>query len=427
MLKYIRAFWNTPQLKKKLLITTAVLIIFRLVTFIPVPGADVDNLKQIISRYEVLGLLDLFSGGTFFNFSIIALGLNPYINASIIMQLFTMVFPKLEELSKEGEYGRRKINQYTRYLTVPLSLLQSFGIVTFLQRGDLAVFGQLSTLDLLAVILTLVAGAIFLMWLSELITENGIGNGASVIILVGIVSRLPVVLVQTFSLLDETKIFSLIGLLVIAFLVITGIVFVNEAHRRIPVQYARRAKDSTQTTQMTYLPLRVNQAGVIPIIFAISLVSLPSILGSLLTTSKSPWLLDLSSKLVTYFQTTNPVYYTTYFVLVLGFTYLYTAVSFNPTKIAEEIKKHGGFIPGIRPGRPTSEYLNFILNRITLPGAIFLGVIAVLPFVVTQLTNFQNLAIGGTGLLIVVSVILETSKQIRSMLIQRSYEGFLGK
>ena len=178
---------------------------------------------------------------------------------------------------------------------------------------------------------------------------------------------------------------------------------------------------------MTYLPLRVNQAGVIPIIFAISLVSLPSILGSLLTTSKSPWLLDLSSKLVTYFQTTNPVYYTTYFVLVLGFTYLYTAVSFNPTKIAEEIKKHGGFIPGIRPGRPTSEYLNFILNRITLPGAIFLGVIAVLPFVVTQLTNFQNLAIGGTGLLIVVSVILETSKQIRSMLIQRSYEGFLGK
>ena len=428
MKKILSAFWKTPELKRKLFFTLVVLLIFRLVTHIPVPGADISKLRDIIGRYEILGLLDLFSGGTFSSFSVMALGLNPYINASIIIQLLTMVFPKLEELSKEGEYGRQKINQYTRYLTVPLALVQSFGVVSLLQRGEVKVFGSLDALSLISVILTLVAGTVFLMWLGEIITENGIGNGASVIIFVGIVSRLPVSLGQSLNLLDETKIFNFVSILIIAILVVAGIVFVNEAHRRIPVQYARRVRGSEEVSaQMTYLPLRVNQAGVIPIIFAISLVSIPGVFASIFSTSSSAWLANLASQTQQYFRTTNPIYYITYFILVLVFTYIYTAVTFNPTKISDEIKKHGGFLPGIRPGSPTSDYLTFILNRITLPGAVFLGVVAVLPFLVNQVTNIQNLEIGGTGLLIVVSVILEIAKQTRSMLVMRSYEGFLGR
>lgn len=428
MFKFVNAFLKTPELKRKVLYTLLILFVFRLVTHIPVPGADINSLRSLFERFEVLNLLDIFSGGTFRDFSVIALGLNPYINASIIIQLLTMVFPKLEELSKEGEYGRRRINQYTRFLTVPLSVVQSFTVITLLQRGDIKVFGSLNTISLLSVVLTLIAGTIFLMWLGELISDYGIGNGASVIIFVGIISRLPVAVGQALSLVDETRVLGLIGVILIALLVIAGVVFVNEAHRRIAVTYARRIRGSdTTSNQVSYLPLRVNQAGVIPIIFAVSLVSLPSVFGSLFATSKSPWLADLASKIQIYFSSTNPVYYTTYFVLIILFTYIYTAVSFNPTKIADEIKKHGGFLPGIRPGKPTADYLNYILNRITLPGAVFLGIIAVLPFIVSQLTGIENLAIGGTGLLIVVSVILETSKQIQSMLIMRSYEGFLDK
>lgn len=423
----LASFWRIKELRKKILYTIFILVIFRLVTHIPVPGADINNLRSIISRYEILGLLDLFSGGTFFNFSIIALGLNPYITAAIIMQLLIKVFPKLEELSKEGEYGRRKINQYTRFLTVPLSLIQGFGLISFLQRGDLKVFGSLDPLTLLSVVLTLVAGTVFLMWLGELITENGVGNGASIIITVGIISRLPVVLGQTYTLLEESNIFNLLLALVIALAMVGGIVLFNEAQRRIVVTYARRLRSNDVTGgQTTYLPLRLNQAGVMPIIFAVSLVSTPGVLGSFFATSHSAWLSSLASSLQIYFQPTNPVYYTSYFILVLLFTYFYTAVSFDPNKISEDIKKYGGFVPGIRPGRSTSEYLNYILGRITLPGAIFLGVIAVLPFLVTKVVEFQNLAVGGTSLLIVVSVVLETTKQIQSMLVMRSYEGFLG-
>lgn len=428
MIEKLRFFWKLTELRKKVLFTLLILAIFRLVAHVPVPGADINNLRAIISRYEILGLLDLFSGGTFFNFSILALGLNPYINASIIMQLLTMIFPKLEELSKEGEFGRRKINQYTRFLTVPLSLVQAFGLLALLQKGELKVFGNLDVLSLTSVLLTLVAGTIFLMWLGELITENGIGNGASIIIFVGIISRLPVVLGQTFTLLDENKFFILLLVLAIGLFVISGIVFVNESYRRIAVSYARRIRDTGEVTSQTnYLPLKINQAGVIPIIFAISLVSIPSVMGSVLSTSSSAWLSGFASVLQVYFQPNHPVYYTAYFILVFLFTYFYTAVTFNPNKIAEDIRKYGGFIPGIRPGKPTSEYLSYILNRITLPGALFLGLIAVMPFLVTKATDFQNLAIGGTGLLIAVSVILETAKQVQAMLIMRSYEGFLGR
>ncbi len=421
---FINAF-KIPSLRKKIIITVVIVVIFRIVAHIPVGGVDIEGLKNLFSQNQFLGLLDIFSGGTLANFSIISLGLNPYINASIIIQLLTVVFPRLEAMQKEDERGRQKLNQYTRMITIPLAILQSIAMFTLLKNQGLVTASM--PLEIATIVVSMTAGTIFLMWLGELLTEYGIGNGISVLIFAGIVARAPVVLFQTASVVDQQQIINLLIFGALAVVITAGIVFVNEGKRQIMVQYARRFSGNRQSVanSYTYLPLRVNQAGVIPIIFAVSLVLLPSLAGQYLTQLQNPTLANVGRFLAANFQAESLVYNLVYFGLVIGFTYFYTAVVFNPTKIADEIKKYGGFVPGIRPGSATAAYLNFILLRITLFGAVFLGLIAVLPSFISQLTGLTTLVLGGTSILIVVSVILDTAKQFESQLIERNYEGFL--
>lgn len=412
------------ELRRKILITVILIIIFRISAHIPVSGVDLVGLKQLFASNQFLGLLDIFSGGTLANFSIISLGLNPYINASIIFQLLTMVSPKLEALSKEGEMGRQLINQYTRYLTVPLAVLQAIGMFVLLKNQG--IITQNNPIQIASIIVGMTAGTIFLMWIGELITEYGIGNGISLLIFAGIVSRIPVTLTQTASIVDQTQVMNILIFVVLAVLVVAGIVFINEGRRQITVQYARRfiGGRESKTGAETYLPLRVNQAGVIPIIFAVSLVLVPSFAGSYLAGLPQPQLSSIGRFLAASFNPSSITYNIVYFILVVGFTFFYTAVIFNPTKVADEIKKYGGFIPGIRPGTQTAAFLNYIMVRITLAGALFLGAIAILPSIASQVTGIKTLVLGGTGLLIVVSVILDTAKQFESKLIERSYEVF---
>jgi preprotein translocase subunit SecY len=422
---FINAF-KIPQLRRKILLSILILVIFRIVAHIPIGGVNLEGLRTLFAENQLLGLLDIFSGGTLANFSVIALGLNPYINASIIMQLLTMVFPKLEALQKEGDAGRQKITQYTRLLTVPLAVLQAIGMYTLLKNQRL--IEAVTPIDILTIIVGMVAGTMFVMWLGELLTEYGIGNGISVLIFAGIVARAPVVLFQTASIVDQQQILNILLFGALGLIMVASIVFINEGRRQIMVQYARRFSSSRQQPSgatQTYLPLRVNQAGVIPIIFAISLVLLPTFGAQFLAQSPNPQLQGLGRWLIENFDPSSWAYNIVYFLLVVGFTFFYTAVIFNPTKIADEIKKYGGYIPGIRPGTATAAYLAYILNRITLAGALFLGSIAILPSLLSQATNVTTLAVGGTSLLIVVSVILDSAKQFESQLIERNYEGFL--
>jgi preprotein translocase subunit SecY len=334
-----------------------------------------------------------------------------------------MVFPSLEAMSKEGEAGRMKINQYARMITVPLAALQAVGTYAILKNQG--VVGALDPLTISALVLTLAAGTVFLMWLGELITEYGIGNGISMLIFGGIVGRFPVIIGQTFSVVGQDQYLNILVFTVVAILVITGIVMVNEATRQIPIVYAKRVSGNRMYGgQSTFLPLRVNQAGVIPIIFAVSLVLIPSLIGQYLSAAPNAFVARAATSLSNAFDPNGVVYNIVYFVLVIGFTYFYTAVIFNPVKISGEIQKYGGFIPGIRPGTPTSNYLNYVLTRITLAGAIFLGAVAVLPSLAQGVSNVATLTIGGTGVLIVVSVVLETHRQFETMLVTRSYDKY---
>lgn len=415
---------KTPELKKKVYFTALIFFVFRLFAVIPVPGVDTSQLKEFFGSNQLLSLLDMFSGGTLVNFSVMALGLNPYINASIIFQLLSSVFPRLEEMQKEGEAGRAKINQYTRLATIPLATLQSIGMYFLLKSQG--VMPELSPFELVAVVTTMVAGSMLLIWLGELITEYGVGNGISLIIFAGIVGRLPLSIFRAQTVITGENIIQFILFAIMAVGVIAGIILVNEATRRIPIAYARRVRGKALFGgQKTHLPLRLNQAGVIPIIFAVSLVLLPSMLGNFLGYVPNQQIASFFLKFSELFNPQSWAYNLTYFALVIGFTYFYTAITFNPVKIAEDIQKHGGFIPGIRPGSATSNYLNYILTRITLVGALFLGLVAILPALVQGITGVTILAIGGTGILIVVSVILETIKTLESQLVMRSYEGFL--
>lgn len=418
-----RSSFKTPEVRKKILFTAAIFVIFRIFAHIPVPGVDVAQLKELFANNQFLGLLDIFSGGTLANFSVMALGLNPYINSSIIFQLLTIVFPKLEKLSKEGEEGRQKINQYTRYLTVPLAVVQAIGMYALLKSQGIIM--NLDPFKLVIFILTMVAGTVLLMWLGELITEKGVGNGISLLIFAGIVGRLPSVFGQTVSTLNAQNITNIITFVVMGIVVVASIVLINEATRQITVYYAKRVRgNKIYGGQSTHLPLRLNQAGVIPIIFAVSLILMPSLVANYLTSSSNEMLRNVSFSIAAFFNPDGFFYNFSYFFLVVGFTYFYTAVVFNPKKIAEEIQKYGGFIPGIRPGGPTAGYLNYILTRITLAGAIFLGLVAILPTLAKFATNVQNLALGGTGILIVVSVILETIKAIEAQIVMKNYESF---
>ncbi len=427
MLKTLRDIIRTPDLRNRILFTLGVILVFRLIAHIPVPGVDPAALRNLFSSSQLFQLLDLFTGGTLFNFSIIALGLNPYINASIVMQLLGIVVPHFEALQKEGEYGRQKINQYTRYLTVPLALVQSYAVITFLKQSSSGVLGTLGPVETIAVMLTMTAGTILLMWLGELITEQGLGNGISMLIFVGIVGRLPVMMSQLGSVITADNALTIISVLILGLLIIMGVIVGTEGQRKILVQYAKRIRGNRlYGGQSTHLPLRINQAGVIPIIFAVSLILLPGVFGTFLTNVSNPTVKSIADQLVKFSQNV-PLYSSLYFVFVIVFTFFYTSVIFNPTKVADEIKKYGGFVPGIRPGKATADYLSFIVNRITLVGAVFLGVIAVMPFILQEVTKINVVAFGGTGLLIVVSVILETTKQLESQLVMRSYEGFLNK
>src|SRR5216110_1776348 len=415
---------RTPDLRNKILFTLGMIVVFRFLAHVPLPGVNEAQLQTLLQSSEFVNLLDLFSGGGLARFSIVALGVNPYIHASIIMTLLQQTIPALERLSKEGEYGRNRINQYTRILTVPLALLQGIGVAVFMQRsGVLNAFGPGDLGLTLSILGSLTAGTLILMWLGELISERGIGNGISFIIFAGIVGRLPRTVQQTFEV--QTNYFALAVYAIIAVLVIAAIIFIQEGQRRIPVQYAKRVRGTRMYSGgSTFIPLRVNSAGVIPIIFAISILLLPSQVAQYFTNSDTDWLKNLSLGIVGAFQ--NPfVYNIAYFILVVAFTFFYTAFTFVPNDVADNIKRYGGFIPGIRPGRPTAEFLGRVVTRITIAGALFLGIVAVMPTLVGDLTGVQTLRLGGTSTLIVVGVVVETMKQLEAQLLMRSYEGFI--
>lgn len=424
ILEFIGRMWSVKELRRKLLFTALIFAAYRFLAHIPVAGIDRAQLAVIFSQSQLLGLLDIFSGGTLANFSIMALGLGPYINASIIMQLLNMVIPKLEELSKEGESGRAVINQYTRLIAVPLAVLQSVGMYVLLKSQGLVLIE--GPVQLVAMLVTMVTGTMVAMWLGELITEYGIGNGISMLIFVGIVAQLPVSFIQTATTTQGEQVANLLVFGAMSLGVIASIVTVSQAIRKVPINYAKRIRGSKlYGGQSTHLPLRVNQAGVIPIIFAVSLVLLPSFAGRFLVSINQPTIQAIGQFFNTSFTPESLWYNLTYFILVIGFTYFYTAVVFDPEKISDEIKKNGGFVPGIRPGKPTADHLSYILSRITLAGALFLGVVAILPSIAQGITNITTLALGGTGILIVVSVVLETSKQLQAMMVMRNYESFL--
>lgn len=428
----LKKFIVLKDLRNKILFTFLLLLLCRVLAHIPLPGVDLEALKQFFAQNQIFGLLNMFSGGTMSRFSIVLMGVGPYITASIVMQLLTMVIPALEALSKEGEQGYRKINQYTRYLTVPLAALQGYAMITFLQRqgalGEDILASRIIGIDLLIAIFVITGGTILLMWVGELISEAGIGNGISLIITLGIIAGIPAMVRNTIALvfgggvIEWTKIFGLILFVIVAVLVTAFIVLINEAQRNIPVSYARRVLGMRSYGSIeTYLPLRVNVGGVIPIIFAMSLMIFPGVISRFFESARSEWLANLARQISNLFNN-NLFYGIFYFLLVIGFTFFYSQVIFNPTKVTENLQKQGGFIPGIRPGRETEEYLKNLTNRINLIGGIFLGLIAVLPFIMQAVTKIQTLAIGGTGILIVVSVILETMRQIKSQLLMRSYE-----
>ena len=426
-MKKILQIWRLKDLRNKILMVLLLLGITRIFAAIPIPGVDSSALSQFFSSNQLFGLLDIFSGGGLSNFSIAMLGVGPYITASIIMQLLAIIIPKLGELQKEGEQGRAKINQWTRYLTVPLAVLSGFGTITLFTRGAHAggaIIGNLVFLDWLVIIFSITAGTLVLMWIGELITEYGIGNGLSLIIFAGIVAQLPSATSRTLSIFDPSQTPTLIGFLLVGLVVVFGVVVITEATRNIPVSYAKRVRGNKLYGGVnTHLPIRINTAGVIPIIFAISVLLFPGIVANFLVNARSEMIASAAAWITNLFQ--NQIFYgVSYFLLVIAFTYFYTAIVFNPEEIADNLQKQGGFVPGLRPGRQTADFLYRVLNRITLAGAIFLGLIAVLPFLMQIITNTQALTIGGTSLLIVVAVVIETVKQIDSQLVMHDYEGF---
>ncbi|MDN5293871.1 MAG: preprotein translocase subunit SecY [Eubacteriales bacterium] len=420
MLEALRGALKMEDLRRRIIFTLLMLLVFRIGAHVPVPGLDASVMEKLF-KGQLFGFFDVVSGGAFRRLSIFAMSITPYINASIIMQLLTVVIPRLERLAKEGEEGRKKITQYTRYGTVILGFIQALGLSYTLKRSGALTINTVPAMLLIA--LTLTAGTAFLMWLGERITEKGIGNGISLLIFAGIVSRIPAGAVQIFNLLKagSINIFSVLLFLVIAVLVIAAVVFVTEGQRKIPVQYAKRVVGrKVYGGQSTHIPIRVNSAGVIPVIFASSVLLFPSTIATYFPTSKFALAVN------TYLSWRSPLYIILQFLLIIFFTYFYTAIIFNPVDVAENIKKYGGFIPGIRPGRATAEYLEKVLSRLTLAGGIFLGLVATLPNFMIYATGIEVAAgFGGTALLIVVGVALETMKQMEAHLLMRHYQGFI--
>jgi preprotein translocase subunit SecY len=430
MLEAFRAFTNAfrlPDLRRRLLLTGLILVIFRFVAHIPIPGVNADAMRQLFESNQLMGMMDLFSGGAMSSFSVAAMGVYPYITAQIIVQLLIPIIPKLEELQKEGEAGRHKLNLVMNIMTIPLAALQGFGSSAILHnQGIIANFGFTSDawLPTLAIVVSLTAGTMFCMWLGELIQEIGIGNGISIIIFGGIVSRAP----QGFgrSVAATGIDLGVIVFLLISLLTVAVIVLIQQGERRIPVQYAKRIRGNRMYGgQSTHVPLKVNAAGMIPLIFASSILIFPGIVASYLALASNELVAGFARGVSSVFSTTGWFYWTAYFFMVIGFTYFYTAVTFQNQNLPENLQKFGGFVPGIRPGAPTKAYLDRVLNRITLVGALFLGIVAVLPYPTQLITGVQTMALSSTGTLIVVGVVLDTMKQLEAQLMMRHYEGFI--
>lgn len=435
MLSAFRSALTTPDLRKKILFTLGIVAVYRLGATIPSPGVSYPNVQECIRQVQggenssVYSLINLFSGGALLQLSIFALGIMPYITASIIVQLLTVVIPRFETLKKEGQSGQNKLTQYTRYLTIALAILQATGIVALADQGQL--FGECSLpvipdssiWNLSIIIITMTAGTAVIMWLGEQVTERGVGNGMSLLIFASIAARVPI---EGGNILNNSGPLVFAGVCVFGLAIIASVVFVEQGQRRIPVQYAKRMVGRRMYGgTSTYLPLKVNQAGVIPVIFGSSLLYLPDLIARLTGTADNGFNQFVQTYLV---DQSSWVHISLYFALIIFFTYFYVGITFNPEERADEMKKFGGFIPGIRPGRPTAEYLAFVLNRITLPGSLYLGLIAVLPNFFLGITGSgqnQNFPFGGTAVLIMVGVGLDTVKQIESQLMQRKYDGFL--
>jgi preprotein translocase subunit SecY len=440
MLQAVVNAFKIADLRRKIIFTLAMLFVFRVIAHIPVPGVDFAALNNGINNPNspfgaLFNVLNIFSGGTLQNFSVAAMGVYPYITASIIIQLLTGVVPRLTELSKEGESGRNQLNKYTYWLTVPLAALQAFGQAQLLnsQFGALPGFGLIGPhwLQSWVVIASLVAGTIFLVWLGELITENGIGQGISIIIFGGIVARLPVQALQLAQTGGTgTSIFNIALFIVIGLVTIVGIILINEGQRRIPVHYSRsimRGGRMMRQAGSSFIPLRVNSSGMIPLIFALSIMSFPVIVAGFFTAAQTPFIRDIATWIYTNFQSTTLFYNVIYFFMVVLFTFFYTSVVFSQQRIAENLQKSGGAVPGIRPGPNTDKFLNTVLTRITVAGAIFLGVVAILPWLASQATGVTLLNFSATSLLILVGVAIDTMKQLESQLLMRRYEGFINR
>jgi len=419
--KLLQVF-KIKDLRRKILVVLGILLVFRVLAAIPVPGIDRTQLAALLGSSQLFGFLNIFSGSGLSNLSIMMLGVGPYITATIIMQLLTMIFPAMKRLyHEEGEAGRAKFNRYSRWLTVPLAALQAYGFLNLLASQN--VLPNLSTGGLIRTVIVATAGSIILMWLGELISEQKIGNGISLIIFAGIVSRLPQIIVRAFQTYNPSVLPTYVAFIIISIIIIAAVVFVTEGERKIPISYSKRVQGNKMYGgSSSYLPLRINQAGVIPIIFAISILLFPQFFAQI-SAIFSPGFSVRVQTIVNVIIGNQLVYGTIYFVLVFMFTYFYTAITFDPKEISKNLQRSGGFIPGIRPGEPSGEFLKKVTSRITFFGALFLGAIAVLPIVTQIITGIQVLTIGGTALLIVVAVALETMMQIDSQLVLREYEG----
>ncbi|MFA6430708.1 MAG: preprotein translocase subunit SecY [Candidatus Paceibacterota bacterium] len=417
----IKLIFADKTLRSRIIFVAGALFVFRLLSTIPIPGVDALKLSQLFSGSEFLGFLNIFSGGGMSKLSIVMLGVGPYITASIIMQLLTMMSPKLKAMyQEEGEIGRKKFSQYSRFLTIPIAVVQAFGFLTLLAKAG--VLTSLTPLDMFVNIMVITTGSVLLMWIGELMTEFGIGNGTSMIIFAGIVASLPMVVSQMALTFSVSQVPLYIILSVVALLVIYGVVFITEAERPVPVTYAKRIRGSKVFGGVsTYLPLRVNQAGVIPIIFAMSILLFPQMIFKFLAAAATNETVKNIATSLNDFASNSWVYGISYFILVFLFTYFYTAVTFDPDQISKNLQQNGAFIPGVRPGQSTSEYLGKVLTRITLVGALFLGGIAVLPLVVRGMTGITSIAIGGTAILIVVSVVIDLIKKIEAQITMREY------
>jgi len=422
MIEKFEKIWKIRAIRNKVLFVLSMLVAFRIMAHIPIPGVNIEALRNYLAGNQILGLLNVFSGGTMQNFSIVMLGIAPYITSSIIFQLLGMIVPKLEELQKEGESGRQKINMYTRLATVPLAFLQSFAMIRLLGSSGNQILGGISSLQIFIIMMTITAGTILLMWIGELISEKSIGNGISLLIFAGIIAGLPTAMRNAIVNFTSNDIYTYVGFGAIAVLTVVGVVFISEGQRNIPVTYAKQMRGQKMYGgSSTHLPLRVNMAGVIPIIFAISLILFPPMIAQFFVNAQSAWLAGAAMWIIKIFQN-QIVYGVLYFVMVFGFTYFYTAIVFNPEKIAENLQRQGGFIPGIRPGTETRDYLQKTMNKINLTGATFLSTIAVLPFILQAALGTQSLAIGGTSLLIVVSVAIDIAKQIDAQITMYEYD-----